>query len=90
MAILEAFRSVGRQCRVFIAHDLDRDNLQLVLNEQITAVLNHDLEHDMRRACQIIMQAHGAIDGPIESVRSQISVVTPFNVPVRGLGGDIL
>jgi LacI family transcriptional regulator len=90
MAILEAFRSVGRQCRVFIAHDLDRDNLQLVLNEQITAVLNHDLEHDMRRACQIIMQAHGAIDGPIESVRSQISVVTPFNVPVRGLGGDSL
>ena len=56
--------------------------MQLILDERITAVLNHDLEHDMRRACHVIMQAHGAIDGPIESIRSQISVVTPFNVPI--------
>ena len=81
-AILEAFTAVGRRCRAFVAHDLDRDNVQLILDEQITAVLNHDLEHDMRRACHVIMQAHGAIDGPIESIRSQINVVTPFNVPI--------
>jgi LacI family transcriptional regulator len=80
-AILEAFKSVGRDCQVFIGHDLDRDNRQLVHDEQVTAVLNHDLQHDMRRACHIIMQAHGAIDGPIESVPSQIHIVTPFNIP---------
>ena len=80
-AILDAFKSVGRPCRVFIGHDLDRDNRQLIHDEQVTAVLNHDLQHDMRRACHIIMQAHGALDGPIESVPSQILIVTPFNVP---------
>ena len=80
-AILDAFELVDRQCRVFIAHDLDRDNLSLIQNRQITAVLHHDLRHDMRRVCHVIMQASGAIDGPIESVASQINIITPYNVP---------
>lgn len=80
-AILGAFDTVGRRCEVFIAHDLDRDNRELLGRERITAVLDHDLQHDMRRACQLIMKAHGAIDGPIQSVPSQIDVVTPFSIP---------
>ena len=82
-AILDAFDFLGRKCRVFIAHDLDRDNLPLIQNRQITAVLHHDLRHDMRRACQVIMQANGAIDGPIESVASQINVITPYSIPAQ-------
>jgi len=80
-AILDAFEFVGRKCRVFIAHDLDRDNLSLIQHRRITAVLHHDLRQDMRRACQVIMQANGAIDGPIESIPSQINIITPYNVP---------
>lgn len=81
-AIIEAFDAVGRECRVFIGHDVDRDNLILLREQRVSAVLHHDLGHDMRRACQIIMQAHGAIDGPIASIPSPIHVVTPFNLPV--------
>lgn len=81
-AILQAFEQLGRECRVFIAHDLDEDNLPLIRRRQITAVLHHDLRQDMRRACHIIMQAGGAIDGPIESIPSQINITTPFNVPL--------
>ena len=33
-AILDAFDSVGRECRVFVAHDLDRDNLSLIQDRQ--------------------------------------------------------
>ncbi len=80
-AILEAFASMERTCRVFIAHDLDRDNLALIQSRRITAVLDHDLRQDMRRACHVIMQANGAIDGAVESVASQINVITPYNVP---------
>ncbi len=80
-AILEAFDAAGRHCQVFIGHDLDRDNLQLLHDERVTAVLHHDLRYDMRLACHVIMQAQGAIDGPIESVRSPIHVVTPYNIP---------
>lgn len=80
-AILEAFDAAGRRCEVFVGHDLDRDNLQLLHDERLTAVLHHDLRHDMRLACHIIMQAQGAIDGAIESVRSPIHIVTPYNIP---------
>jgi len=82
-AILDAFDIVGRTCRVFIAHDLDRDNLPLLQNRRITAVLHHDLRSDMRRACHVIMQANGAISGPIESIASQINVITPYNIPAQ-------
>jgi len=82
-AILDAFDSLGRKCRVFIAHDLDRENLPLIQTRQITAVLHHDLRQDMRRACQVIMQANGAIDGPIESIASQINVITPYSIPTQ-------
>ncbi|HLN75986.1 MAG TPA: LacI family DNA-binding transcriptional regulator [Nocardioidaceae bacterium] len=81
-AILEAFDEAGRTCRVFLGHDLDRDNLQLLRDGRLTAVLHHDLRYDMRLACHVIMQAQGAIDGPIESVRSPIHIVTPHNIPL--------
>ncbi len=82
-AILDAFDSVGRRCDVFIGHDVDRDNRELLMNQRIAAVLHHDLRADMRRACQMIMQASGALDGPIMTVPSQIQVITPFNIPVN-------
>jgi LacI family transcriptional regulator, galactose operon repressor len=80
-AILEAFDAAERRCEVFVGHDLDRDNLELLHDERLTAVLHHDLRYDMRLACHLIMQAQGAIDGPLESVRSPIHIVTPYNIP---------
>jgi LacI family transcriptional regulator len=80
-AILDAFDTRRRPCRAFIAHDLDRDNCELLQAGRLSAVLYHDLRRDMHRACQIIMQAHGALDGPIVTAPAPIQVVTPFNVP---------
>ena len=80
-AILDAFDAVDHPCQVFVGHDLDRDNLRLLHDGRLTAVLHHDLRYDMRLACQVIMQAQGAIEGPIESVPSPIQVVTPYNIP---------
>jgi LacI family transcriptional regulator len=80
-AILDAFDARQRLCRAFIAHDLDRDNRQLLEAGRLSAVLYHDLRRDMHRACQIIMQAHGALDGPIVTAPASIQVITPFNVP---------
>ena len=80
-AILEAFDAADRRCQVFVGHDLDRDNLQLLHDERLAAVLYHDLGYDMRLRITSSLQAQGAIDGPIESVRSQIHIVTPYNIP---------
>ena len=80
-AILDAFDARHRPCRAFIAHDLDRDNRELLEAGRLSAVLYHDLRRDMHRACQIIMQAHGALDGPIVTAPAPIQIITPFNVP---------
>ena len=80
-AILDAFDARHRPCRAFIAHDLDSDNRELLETGRLSAVLYHDLRRDMHRACQIIMQAHGALDGPIVTTPAPIQVITPFNIP---------
>jgi LacI family transcriptional regulator len=80
-AILDAFDARRRPCRAFIAHDLDRDNRELLEAGRLSAVLYHDLRRDMHRACQIIMQANGALDGPIITAPASIQVITPFNIP---------
>ena len=68
---------------MFIGHDLDHDNTRLLRDRRLSAVLHHDLNEDMRRACQIIMQAHKVLPGPIVAWPSNIHVITPYNVPGR-------
>ncbi|NGO70861.1 LacI family DNA-binding transcriptional regulator [Streptomyces boncukensis] len=88
-ATLDAFDTLGRECAVFIAHDLDQDNTRLLRGHRISAVLHHDLRQDLRRACQLIMRAHRALpdDGP--ALPSPIQVVTPYNMPPGPLRGDL-
>jgi LacI family transcriptional regulator len=84
-AILAAFADAGRSCRAFIAHDLDAENLGLLQVGQLSAVLHHDLALDLRRACQVVMQAHGALPGTPRSWHSGIQVVTLYNLPPEAL-----
>jgi LacI family transcriptional regulator len=79
-AILAAFTDAGRPPPLFIAHDLDEDNLRLLRAGQIAAVLHHDLRADMRRACQVIMSARNGLPA-FAVTASAIGVVTPFNIP---------
>jgi LacI family transcriptional regulator len=80
-AIVDTFDELGRSCLVFIAHDLDHDNARLLQGGRISAVLHHDLQQDMRRACHLVMQAQGALPGGMHSWPSSIQVVTPYNTP---------
>jgi LacI family transcriptional regulator len=80
-AILDAFAQEGRRLRCFIGHDLDADNVRLLRERRIHAVLHHDLRHDMRRACLTLLAAHGVggLDAP--PGLSPVHVVTPANLP---------
>jgi LacI family transcriptional regulator len=80
-AVLDAFTALGRCCNAFIAHDLDGENAPLLQQRRLTAVLQHDLRHDLRRACQVIMQTHRALPGPIAALPSSVQIITPHNVP---------
>jgi LacI family transcriptional regulator len=81
LATVGAFDAVGRHCAVFVAHDLDEDNLRLLHAGRLSAVLHHDLGRDLREACRVIMQAQGALPHRPPPWPSTIQVVTPFNVP---------
>jgi LacI family transcriptional regulator len=80
-ATSRAFELAGRDLSAFIAHDLDGDNLGLLRQQRISAVLHHDLRDDMRRACRLVMQAHGALPGVPHSLPSHVQVITPYNEP---------
>jgi len=81
-ATVEAFADAGRCYRVFVAHDLHEHNLALLHDGHLSAVLHHDLRQDMRHACQVVMQVHGALPGRPRSWHSAIQVVTPYNLPL--------
>ncbi|MBW8765757.1 MAG: substrate-binding domain-containing protein, partial [Geodermatophilales bacterium] len=84
-ATVAAFTDAGRACRVFVAHDLDAENLTLLQEGHLSAVLHHDLALDLRRACHVVMEAHGALPGAPRSWHSGVQVVTPYNIPAEVL-----
>lgn len=81
--IVDAFAQAGRACRVFVAHDLDDDNVELLRQGAVSVVLHHDLGQDVRRACRAILQTHRVLPGAPHSLPSNIQVVTPYNTPNR-------
>src|SRR4051812_32935988 len=79
-ATAAAFERLGRDCQVFIAHDLDADNRRLLRDGRISVVLHNDLRADARLAMRLILQERGAL--PVEAARpAPIQVITPFNLP---------
>jgi LacI family transcriptional regulator len=85
-ATLAAFADAGRPGPVFLAHDLDAENLALLQGGHLSAVLHHDLALDLRRACHAVMQAHGALPGTPRSAHSNVQVITPYNIPAEAPG----
>lgn len=80
-ATVAAFDRLGRDCDVFIAHDLDADNRRLLRDGRISVVLHNDLRADARLAIRLVLAERGAL--PAEVARpTPIQVVTPFNVPI--------
>jgi LacI family transcriptional regulator len=80
-AVVDAFAAESRPYDVFVAHDLDGENTALLRSRRLSAVLHHDLRHDLRTACHVILQARDALPGPLRSNPSAIQVITPYNAP---------
>lgn len=81
VAILRALQSLGQVPECFIGHDLDRDNVRLLRDGKLSAVLHHDLRQDMRTACHHVMHFHKMLPASAVGVSSSVVVVTPANVP---------
>ncbi|WP_328821950.1 LacI family DNA-binding transcriptional regulator [Paraburkholderia haematera] len=81
VAILRALKSMGQTPKCFIGHDLDRDNVELLREGKLSAVLHHDLRQDMRSACHTIMHFHQLLPASAVGLSSSVVVVTPANIP---------
>ncbi|WP_455809646.1 LacI family DNA-binding transcriptional regulator [Pseudomonas koreensis] len=79
-AIVDAFAESGRPLEVFLGHDLDEENRQLLQEEKMAAIIDHNLQVDARHVFLHILQYHRVWKtGPIAP--SQVQIVTPFNMP---------
>jgi LacI family transcriptional regulator len=80
-SVLSAFERLDRRCSLFIAHDLDEDNLALLRARRIHFVLHHDLKTDARTAFRTIMLHRRAASAAAGPQLSAVVVITPYNVP---------
>lgn len=82
-AILRSLRAKGVAAGVFVGHDLDSDNLELLRTGEIDLVLHHDLREDARSAIRAVLRHHGLAPGAPTSIASGVQVITRHNIPAR-------
>ena len=82
-AILATLRAKGVTPAVFVGHDLDADNLELLRTGAIDLVLHHDLREDARSAIRAVLRHHDLAPGAPTSIASGVQVVTRHNIPAR-------
>jgi LacI family transcriptional regulator len=83
VAILRALEAQRQSPICFIGHDLDRDNVRLLREGKVQAIIHNDIRQDMRSACQHIMHFHRLLPASAVSPSSSVVVVTPENIPVH-------
>jgi LacI family transcriptional regulator len=76
-AILNALEQNGSLPDVFVAHDLDHDNRQLIEDGRLSYVLHHDLRVDLQNVFHAFMHHHKLMPVPPHTAISHIQVVTP-------------
>ena len=81
MAILNTLEENGTLPDVFVAHDLDHDNRQLIEDGRLSFVLHHDLRVDLQNVFLAFLYHHKLMPVPPQTAISHIQVVTPENIP---------
>jgi LacI family transcriptional regulator len=82
-AVVDAFAGVGIRPLVFVGHDLDADNVDLLRTGAVDLVLHHDLRADLRWAARQLLRAHHLLPGAPTSMAAPVQVVTRHNIPWR-------
>lgn len=78
-AILDTLERSGKSPEVFIAHDLDTDNIRLLEELRIQFVLHDDLRRDINAALQHVLAFYRLLDLPEPPRCSDVVIVTPMN-----------
>ena len=80
-SILSAIEELNLKPKIYIAHDLDKDNRDLLLKRKITFVLHHNLKNDLKQVFSAFLSYIGLHSHQPKLIASNIEVVTPLNLP---------
>lgn len=80
-SILNVLNDHGHRPKIFVAHDLDRENRDLISQGRIDFILHHDLRVDIRSAFNAFLSYHALSGAPVQTQVSPAQVLTPHNVP---------
>ncbi|MEM7238931.1 MAG: LacI family DNA-binding transcriptional regulator [Pseudomonadota bacterium] len=80
-SILCTLEDNGRRPQVYVAHDLDKENRELILDKRLDFVLHHDLQLDIRNVFKTLLAYHRLSNDLLETPISTVQVLTPENVP---------
>ncbi|MDJ0823703.1 MAG: LacI family DNA-binding transcriptional regulator [Paracoccaceae bacterium] len=81
-SILRTLEDNGFRPQVYVAHDLDRENRELILDKRLDFVLHHDLQLDIRNAFNAFLAYHRLSNDLLEKPISTVQVLTPENIPL--------
>lgn len=80
-SILRTLLNNGHRPEVYVAHDLDKENRELILERRLDFILHHDLQLDIRNAFNAFLYYHRLSNDLSETPTSTVQVLTPENVP---------
>lgn len=80
--ISELLLELGHKAPLFVAHDLNSENLKLQNSGVIDFLLHHDLQTDMRNVFLAMAAHHRLIFDMPNNLVSNVQVVTSYNQPV--------
>ena len=80
-SILSTLEAKGIRPEIYVAHDLDRENRDLMLDQRLDFILHHDLREDIGNAFTAFLTYHRLSNDPVEHAISAVQVLTPENVP---------
>lgn len=80
-SILSALDDLNLNPKIFIAHDLDKDNQELLIEKKITFILNHNLTHDLKHVFYKFLSSMGLYPPQPDFIVSNIDLITPLNIP---------
>lgn len=79
-AILDVLAEHRLTPHIFIAHDLDRENRNLLQTGRISFVLYHDLQNDVQNAYHAILKHHQLVPEIDLGQASSVQIITPMNM----------
>lgn len=80
-SILNTLEYAGLRPEVYVAHDLDQENRELIQNQRLDFILHHDLRLDIRNVFEAFLVHHRLSMNPVEMPIPVVQVLTPENIP---------